>query len=79
MAKKDKPEVVEMGTTSETATQAAPAEEMYPVSEIIPASKKLFGWQPECTAAALKPVKKDQMTLSEVKQVVNEFLRKEIN
>jgi hypothetical protein len=53
-------------------------EEMFPVSEIIPASKKLFGWQPECTAAALKPVKKEQMTLSEVKSIVNEFLGKEI-
>ena len=78
MAKKDKPEVVEMGATPETANPAAPAEEMYPVSEIIPASKKLFGWQPECTAAALKPVKKDQMTLSEVKMIVNAFLGKEI-
>lgn len=53
-------------------------EEMFPVSEIIPVSKKLFGWQPECTAAALKPVKKEQMTLSEVKSIVNEFLGKEI-
>lgn len=53
-------------------------EEMFPVSEIIPVSKKLFGWQPECTAAALKPFKKEQMTLSEVKSIVNEFLGKEI-
>lgn len=55
-----------------------PAEELYPVSEIIPVSRQLFGWQPECTAAALKPIGKDQMTLSEVKEVVNAFLRKEI-
>ncbi len=55
-----------------------PAEEVYPVSEIIPLSQKLFGWMPECTAAALKPVSKDQMTLSEVKEIVEEFLRKEI-
>ena len=73
-----------MSKKKETAENApvvkteTPAEEVYPVSEIIPASRKLFGWQPECTAAALKPIGKDQMALSEVEKVVNEFLRKEI-
>ena len=78
MSKKDKADAAELTAVAETAVPAAPAEEIFPVSEIISASKKLFGWQPECTAAALKQIKKDQMTLSEVRKVVDEFLRKEI-
>ncbi len=72
MSKKEK--------TAEKAVEVVtkPAEETYPVNEIVAASLKLFGWQPECTAAALKPIGKDEMTVSEVKEITEKFLRKEI-
>ena len=78
MPKKEKTETAEIEAVTEVAVQAAPAEELFEVSEIISASKKLFGWQPECTYAALKPLGKDRMTLSEVRRIVEEFRRKEI-
>lgn len=53
-------------------------EDTYTVDELIAASKNVFKVQQECAAAALKPLNKKEMTISEARAAIDKFMKKEV-
>lgn len=53
-------------------------EAVYAASEFVSAAKKIFGKSPECVAAALKAAGKAECTISEAKEIVEKFLKREV-
>jgi len=72
MAKK-----TDISTNVEETAQAV-SEDTYPVEELIAASREVFGVPQECVVAALKPLKKETMTVSETRAVIEKFMKKEV-
>ncbi len=54
------------------------SEDAYPVKELIMASREVFGVPQECVVAALKPLKRESMTVSEARTVIETFMKKEV-
>ena len=71
MAKKEENAVKE-GNTADMIR-----EDVYPVEELIMASRKVFKVPQECAVAALKPLKKETMAVSEAKAAIEMFMKKE--
>lgn len=59
-------------------TKESSQESLYPAGELAANAKNIFGFRQECVAAALKAAGKTAYTLSEAKEIVNEFLKKEV-
>ncbi len=53
-------------------------ESVYSLQELVENAKKVFGTKPECVAAALLAANKTECTVSEAKEIVNKFLKKEV-
>lgn len=53
-------------------------EAVYAAGEFVANAKKIFGKSPECVAAALKAAGKAECTISEAKEVVETFLKREV-
>ncbi len=69
--------VVNVSTEAKESVVAAPAEDEYPISELVAAAKPVFGVPREVVKAALRNAKQN-MTVSEAKKIINEFLTKEV-
>ena len=53
-------------------------ESVYPVSELAANAKIVFGTRQECVAAALKAARKTECTVTEAKEIVEKFLKREV-
>lgn len=53
-------------------------ESVYPASELAANAKKVFGTRQECVAAALKVAGKTECTVTEAKEIVGKFLKREV-
>ena len=58
--------------------QKALQESIYTCNELSANAKKVFGTRPECVEAALKAAGKEDYTVDEAKQVVKNFLKREV-
>lgn len=65
-------------STKVDETVPAISEDAYPVEELIKASREVFGVPQECVVAALKPLKRETMTVSEARTVIETFMKKEV-
>ncbi len=59
-------------------TKPAMSEPVYPVSGFAGSARSLFGTRPECVVAALKAAGKQEYTMTEAKEIVKKFLKKEV-
>ena len=62
---------------SKKKPEAAP-EAIYLAGELAANARKIFGTRPECVAAALKAAGKSACTVSEAKEIVERFLKREV-
>lgn len=53
-------------------------ESVYTVNELATNGKKVFGARQECVSAALRAAGKAECTVSEAKEIVEKFLKKEV-
>lgn len=53
-------------------------ESVYSASELAANAKKVFGTRQECVAAALKAAGKTECTVTEAKEIVGKFLKREV-
>ena len=60
------------------ASVSKPAEDVYPVDDLIAAAKAVFKTQPEVVRAALRKVTKSELSVSEAKAIVDAFMHKEV-
>ncbi len=58
--------------------QKASQESVYSASELAANAKKVFGTRQECVAAALKAAGKTECTVTEAKEIVGKFLKREV-
>lgn len=58
--------------------QKALQESVYPASELAANAKEVFGTRQECVAAALRAAGKSECTVSEAKETVEKFLKREV-
>lgn len=58
--------------------KTVPHEDAYPIGDLINASRAVFNVPPEVVVAALKPLGKAMMTVSEAQAVINKFMNKEV-
>ena len=70
-----KAEVVQEALQKE---QKASRESVYSASELAANAKKVFGTRQECVAAALKAAGKTECTVTEAKEIVGKFLKREV-
>ena len=70
-----KVEVVQEASQKE---QKASLESVYSASELAANAKKVFGTRQECVAAALKAAGKTECTVTEAKEIVGKFLKREV-
>lgn len=70
-----KAEVVQEAPQKE---QKASQESVYSASEFAANAKKVFGTRQECVAAALKAAGKTECTVTEAKEIVGKFLKREV-
>lgn len=70
-----KVEVVQEASQKE---QKASRESVYSASELAANAKKVFGTRQECVAAALKAAGKTECTVTEAKEIVGKFLKREV-
>ncbi len=64
--------------TKKTTPKPSVSEEKettYTVSELAEASEQLFKVKSECAYAALKPLKKEKLTLKEARAAVEKFMK----
>ena len=61
------------------AAQQQGKESVYTLPELVAASGRLFGCGPDCVVAAFREAGKDSASISEAKQMMQKFLRKEIH
>ena len=64
--------------TSAAVNKVAIQEIEYTAEELSANSSKLFGVRPECVTAALRTAKKEKCTVSDAKDIVNRFMKKEV-
>ncbi len=65
---------VQLSKKEQKITQEA----VYSASEFTANAKKIFGKSPECVTAALKTAGKMECTISEAKEIVEKFLKREV-
>ena len=70
-----KVEVVQEASQKE---QKASRESVYSASELAANAKKVFGTRQECVAVALKAAGKTECTVTEAKEIVGKFLKREV-
>ncbi len=70
-----KAEVVQEAPQKE---QKASQESVYSASELAANAKKVFGTRQECVAAALKVAGKTECTVTEAKEILGKFLKREV-
>ena len=58
--------------------QKASQESIYPASELAANARKVFGTRQECVAAALKAAGKTECTVTEAKEIVRKFVKREV-
>ncbi|MDE7354602.1 MAG: hypothetical protein K2O06_16360 [Acetatifactor sp.] len=86
---KETSKVVETAETAETKAEVAQEqatkkeqktlqESVYSTSELAANAKKVFGTRQECVAAALKAAGKTECTVTEAKEIVGKFLKREV-
>lgn len=86
---KETSKVVETAETAETKAEVAQEqatkkeqktlqESVYSASEMAANAKKVFGTRQECVAAALKAAGKTECTVTEAKEIVGKFLKREV-
>ena len=86
---KETSKVVETAETAETKAevakeqatkkeQKASQESVYSASELAANAKKVFGTRQECVAAALRAAGKTECTVTEAKEIVEKFLKREV-
>ncbi|MBQ6091356.1 MAG: hypothetical protein IJL07_08850 [Lachnospiraceae bacterium] len=81
MAKEQKDTNTVETAAKQEAKQAVKAEQqesVYTVAEFAENSDKLFNTKPECVVAALRAAEKETCTLSEAREIVDKFLKKEV-
>ena len=71
-----KAEVAQEPTTKKE--QKTFQESVYSASELAANAKKVFGTRQECVAAALKAAGKTECTVTEAKEIVGKFLKREV-
>lgn len=54
-------------------------ESAYSVNELAANAKKIFGTRKECVVAALKADGKTEYTVADAKQIIEKFLKQEVN
>ena len=72
-------EVVQEGLLQKERPQTISAEQAYPRAELIANSQVIFGVMPEVLAGALHGNNAQELTISEVKKAVNEFLKRRVS
>ena len=60
------------------ASVSKPAEDVYPVDDLVAAAKAVFKTHPEVVRAALRKVTKTALSVSEAKQIVEAFKNQEV-
>jgi hypothetical protein len=55
-----------------------PVEDVYPIQELIQAAKTVFDTRPEVVRAALRKVKKTEMSVAEAKRMIDAFKAREV-
>lgn len=77
-----KEEAGRMATSAERADDTKKptisTESVYSAKELAAGAEKIFGTRAECALAALKEAGRKEATLSEAKEIVTTFMRKEI-
>lgn len=68
----------ERPTESPAQKQKAQKESVYSVKELAANARKIFNTRQECVVAALKVDGKAEYTVSEAKEIVEKFLKKEV-
>lgn len=77
----------ELKAAENTAAKAEPVlrkgqgpeqEAVYSVSELAANAKELFKTRPECISAAMKNAGKTKCTVSEAREIVGKFLKREV-
>ena len=63
--------------TSKKGSRAA-NDPVYSAGEFAANARKIFGTRQECVVAALKAAGKSECTVSEAKQIVEKFLKREV-
>lgn len=58
--------------------QKAIKESIYSANELVANAKKVFGTRQECVAAALRAAGKMECTVTEAKEIVEKFLKREV-
>ncbi len=58
--------------------QKASLESVYSANELAANAKKVFGTRQECVAVALKAAGKTECTVTEAKEIVGKFLKREV-
>lgn len=66
----------EMQTTEQALK--AKRESVYPVEDLAANARKLFGTRQECVSAALRDAGKTECAVSEAKEIVEKFLKREV-
>ncbi len=65
------------GWTSQRGTERG-KKPVYPAGEFAANARKTFGTRPECVLTALKAAGKAECTVSEAREIVERFLRREV-
>lgn len=68
----------ERAAASAGIAQRQEKDSIYTLTELVAASGRLFGCGPDCVVAAFREAGKNGASISEAKQMVQKFLRKEI-
>lgn len=71
-------ETTEQPTGAPAEEQKAQKESVYSVKELAANAKKIFNTRQECVVVALKVDGKAEYTVSEAKEIVEKFLKKEV-
>lgn len=58
--------------------QKAAGESAYPIGELAANAQKIFGTRQECVMTALKADGRPEYTVTEAKEIVGKFLKKEV-
>ncbi len=69
-----------LGMAEQTQEQIPPLPhaEKYPRSELISGSRTIFGVMPEVVAGALHGIEAEELTLTEVKAAIDNFLKRRV-
>ena len=85
MAKEPSKDVKAAENKSETTQGQTPKKEqkplqesVYSIAELAANAKKVFGTRPECVVAALKTAEKQECTIAEAKEIIEKFLKREV-